>query len=157
MNPLILLAAAAAGALYLFSGKKQTPTTSGTTIKVPAQPTTTIKVPGGTITVPSTQSGTTITLPEVATTGEAPAPPGASTASDVELPPAPTAQEQAKDGSALSYEEWQSVESSLPDDLYRMAMASQHKAYVVAAAARLASLGDTRAAHLTQRLANWGN
>jgi hypothetical protein len=57
----------------------------------------------------------------------------------------------------LGYEEQVSIESDLPSDLYRKAMASQHQIYVAAAAAKLAAMGDTRAMDLTLRVANWGN
>jgi hypothetical protein len=159
MNPLLIIGVIAAAGYALLSGKKPTTgTTSGTTIKVPSQ-STTISVPGGTITVPtpaatSTSTGTTITVPQVTVT---PATPAASAAPSVEVPTPPTAAEQAKDGTALSYDEHVSIESDLPSDLYNKAMASQHMAYVVAAAARLASLGDVRAADLTLRIANWGH
>jgi hypothetical protein len=152
MNPLLLIAAAVAGAYVLMSGKKPASTQSGTIIKVPTQPTS-IQTPAGTVTVKpsvpvSTESGTTITVPEVKIT-------------PADLPldlPTPTNVIAATNASPnLTYEEQVSVESSLPDDLYRMAMASNHPAYVVAAAARLALLGDTRAADLTLRIANWGH
>jgi hypothetical protein len=42
------------------------------------------------------------------------------------------------------------------DKLYEDAMLSDHLAFVAAAATKLASSGDTRAADLTLRVANWG-
>jgi hypothetical protein len=42
------------------------------------------------------------------------------------------------------------------DQLYNEGMTSGHLAYVAAAATKLAASGDTRAADLTLRVANWG-
>jgi hypothetical protein len=153
MSPLILLGLiASAGFALLSGGKKPTPgTTSGTTIKVPSQPTS-IQTPAGKVTVKpptatSTQSGTTITVPEVTITPEAP----------VAVPTPPELQVKYDNSPTLDYSEQQVIESSLPTEVYNAAMASNHLAFVLAAAARLAALGDTRAMDLTLRAANWGH
>jgi hypothetical protein len=156
MSPLLLIAAAVAGAFALFSGKKPAaPGASGTTIKVPSQPTS-IQTPIGKVTVTppaasSTQTGTTITVPEIVIApSDAPL--------DLGLPSPPEVIAATNASPTLTDDEQVSVESSLPDDLYRMAMASKHPAYVVAAAARLAAAGDaSRAMDLTLRIANWGH
>lgn len=143
MSPFVVIATLGGlGAWLLFGSKK--PATSQTSVTVPAAPSV---VP----TVVTTPIGNATVTPPTATT------PGSVTLTPVGTPEPPNVIVATNRSPDLTYEETVSLESDLPSDLYRKAMASQHPVYVAAAAARLAGMGDTRAMDLTLRVANWGN
>jgi hypothetical protein len=145
ISPLILLAAAGGAWLLLSKPKaQQAQQTKPSTVTVtlpnvtpqpsaPAQPSTTVQIPA------------------------TPATPAVDVQVPVGMPAPPNIIAATNSSPTLTYEEQVSIESDLPDYLYNKAMASQHPAYVAAAAARLAAAGDTRAMDLTLRVANWGS
>jgi len=154
MNPRLILGVVGVGAWMLLS-KKSTPAAT--------QPAAVLKAPTATqpgsvnVTIPSgfpsiTQSapgapivvGPTLTPPVVVQVPD-------NTPTTADYP----AKVASNPSLTLTYEEQQSIESDLPGDLYQKAMASNHQVYVAAAAATLAARGDTRAADLTLRVANW--
>jgi hypothetical protein len=137
MNPLIILAALAGGALLLFSGKQQDMGSSGTTVKIPTQ-ITSVKTPVGTVSVKpptadSTESGTTIEVPETVITAA----------------PADTSLLLTSDELAL-------LTTGTNDQIYAAALQTSHQAFLAAAALSLAGKGDSRAPTLTQMLRDWG-
>ena len=134
MNPLLIIGALIAAALML--AKKSTPKTTAPAASV-VLPTATAP---GKVTIDTGTPSKVLTPPVV-----------------VQVPSAADypARAASNPDVSLTYEEQQSLESDLPDDLYREAMASNHQVYVAAAAAVLAARGDTRSGDLTLRVANW--
>lgn len=145
MNPLLVLLAVGAGALLL--GKKSTPATKPqtTVAKIPT--------PAGTITVttappqvPTTSTPPESTIPPIKVTL-----PTLPTAADYPTPPA-----SGDVSPMLTQSEAYSLANYSDDQLYNEGMSSGHLAYVAAIGAKLAADGDTRAADMTLRVANWG-
>lgn len=150
MNPLLVLLAVGAGGLLLL-GKKPAPKPS-TVAKIPT--------PAGPITV------TTTTPPKSsAPTSSAPS----ETLPTVTVPPVkvtlptlptdadyPTKPASGNLDPMLSQAEQYALATYSDDQLYNDGMSDGHLAYVTAIGMKLAADGDTRAADITLRIANWG-
>jgi hypothetical protein len=125
MKWLPLAALGAIGAYFAFGSKPKAAAQSSTVA---------VKTPAGS--VQHTQSGTTITVPDITV----PAPSG-----------------NALDNSyTLNTDEQTYVANATDDELYATGIASNHLGFVIAAADLLAQHGDTRAMDLTVRIAQWG-
>lgn len=153
MNPLLIIGALAVGAFALFSGKKATSSSSGTTIKVPSLPAT-VKTPVGNVslkvpTVANTQSGTTITIPEVIVTPE--------TRTAEEIPETTIKASPADTSFLLTAAEQSLLTNGTADDIYNAASQSSHEAFVTAAGLVLAGKGDARASAVAQWVTNWNS
>lgn len=160
MNPLLVLLAIGAGALLL-GGKKKASTSPGVVVgpggiappNLRNQPTaidTTPKVvpTNPTITVP------TIIPTVIGPNGQTTIPPVKVTLpTDADYPAKPASGDLTP---MLTQSEQYALGSYSNDQLYNEAMSSGHLAYVAAVAEKLAESGDTRAADLTLRVANWG-
>jgi hypothetical protein len=132
MNLLVVVGLILGG--WALLAKKSTATGATASVKVPtstgtAAATVTLPKPT-TITFPGTQTAATSTTPATTVTVD-------------------------NTSATLNRDEQISIESDLSSDLYNKAMASQHLPYVMAAALRLSTEGNTDAADLTQRIANW--
>lgn len=143
MTPLVVLLLAGGAGLLLLGGKKAAPkATTVANIPTPAGPVTvaTSNPPQTSTTVPPVSiPAVKVTLPTLPTSADYPAVPASG-----DLSPMLT---QSEEYSLTSYGN---------DQLYNEAMASDHLAFVIAAGAKLAGNGDTRAGDLTLRVANWG-
>jgi hypothetical protein len=147
MNPLTMLLLIGGGALLLL-GKKSTPATT-TVAKVPTpigpvvvtQPTSTGPGAGTstTTTTPVAIPPIKVTLPSIPTSADYPAQPASGDVSPM-----------------LSESEQYAIANYTDDQLYNEGLSSGHLAYVIAIGAKLAADGDTRAADMTLRAANWG-
>ena len=69
----------------------------------------------------------------------------------------PAKPSSGKENTALTSAEQLELQEDTANQLYASAMISPHKVFVVAAASKLATAGDTRAADLTERVANWSS
>ena len=148
MNPLLILLAIGAGAAVFVNKKTTTPAKAPATVaKIPT--------PAGTITVQtpppsvpqSTSPGTNpVTIPPVKVTL-----PTLPTAEDYPTPPA-----SGDVSPMLTQSEVYALANYSNDQLYNDGMSSGHLAYVAAIGTKLAVDGDTRAADMTLRVANWG-
>lgn len=144
MTPLVVLLLAGGAGLLLLSGKKAAPkATTVANIPTPAGPVTvtTSQPPQTTSTTvpPVSIPAVKVTLPTLPTSADYPAVPASGDLSPM-----------------LTQSEQYSLASYGNDQLYNEAMASDHLAFVIAAGAKLAGNGDTRAGDLTLRVANWG-
>jgi hypothetical protein len=145
MNPILVLLAIGGGVLLL-SSKKATPKTTVASIPTPAGPII--------VTTPSPQ----------ATSTQAPSdpqgvPPVTVPPIKVTLPTADDYPSKPASGNLdpmLDQSEQYALANYSNDQLYNEGMASGHLAYVAAIGTKLAASGDTRAADLTLRVANWG-
>lgn len=145
MNPLLILVAGGLGALLL-GGKKapaKTAPSTGPKIPIPTVPIIVQKTP-------STKADPAPTLPTIPTLPVKVVLPMPSTTDY------PTFPASGNLDPMLSQSEQYELANYGNDKLYEDAMVSGHLAFVAAAATKLASSGDTRAADLTLRVANWG-
>jgi len=147
MNPLLLLAAAAAGGWLLFGTK---PKQSGASISVKV-PGSTTSTPVGNIKVTPTvaqqsQSGGTITIPEVTIT------PGPTVTT---LPETTVSAKPADTSFLLTADEQNTLMTGTADQIYAAAESSSHEAFVAAAGLALAGKGDPRSSTVAQWVKDW--
>lgn len=85
-----------------------------------------------------------------------PKPSGGTTTKPTGTPTQPSSGKE-NTSTALTAAEQLELSDDTADQLYASAVISPHKVFVIAAASKLATAGDTRAGDLNERVANWSS